>query len=367
MQQPGSPPKPGIADLRERYDGLFQTPDLLPWQLDIPGARLLLALVSESTYRDASFLDQRLNLDGKLQAMWAPLERLLADRHSAGHTASAAGFIFHVGHCGSTLLSRLLGENPALLQLREPLSLRALAETERLLDDEDAPITRLEWQALSDLLLQLLARTYREDQMAVIKPSSNCNNLLEPLLRRHPGHRAIFLYLNLKAYLANVLRPQSRGALHAFARERAYDLRRFMPQAGFTLQDLSPGRLGALNWATSMAQVLHVQDDKALATRVRVVEFETFLRDPVDTLSGLFLFLGKPVSRQTATAIVNSGHMSSYAKDPRVGYTPELRAADIELSTQAHKTDIEDAVGWLGDRLGGISALSPLMEIMSRA
>ena len=37
-------------------------------------------------------------------------------------------FIFHSGHVGSTLLSRLLEEVPSQLGLREPLPLRSLAE-----------------------------------------------------------------------------------------------------------------------------------------------------------------------------------------------------------------------------------------------
>lgn len=367
MQYPASPPNPGIAELREKYTSLFQAADLLPWQLDIPGARLLLALISESTCRDASFLDQRLNLDGKLQAMWVPLERVLADQQAARRKPMAAGFIFHVGHCGSTLLSRLLSENSALSPLREPLSLRTLAEHERLLQGPETPITRPEWQALLELLLQLLARTWRDDQKAVIKPSSSCNNLLRPVLASNPDHRAVFLYLDLRAYLANVLRPQSRGALHAFSGERAFDVRRFMPRADLSLQDQSPGRLGALNWAASMGHLLHAKSDASLADRIRVVEFEAFLREPVDTLTELCMFLGKPMEQKSAAGILAGGLMQRYAKDPQIGYTPELRAEDLERSMRIHRADIEDAVSWLVNQVDGVPDLAPLKEIISRA
>jgi len=37
-------------------------------------------------------------------------------------------FIFHAGHVGSTLLSRLLDEAEGVLSLREPLPLRTIAE-----------------------------------------------------------------------------------------------------------------------------------------------------------------------------------------------------------------------------------------------
>ena len=37
-------------------------------------------------------------------------------------------YIFHIGHVGSTLISRLLGELPGILSLREPLILRVYAD-----------------------------------------------------------------------------------------------------------------------------------------------------------------------------------------------------------------------------------------------
>lgn len=364
MQQPG-PSQSAPADLRERYASLFLTPDLLPWQLDIPGARLLLALVSEPAYREAGFLDQRLNLDGKLQAIWAPLDRLLADHRAAPPAPSPARLIFHVGHCGSTLLSRLLAENPQLLPLREPLSLRTLAEHERMLPEPDASSGRSRSQSLMGLLLRLLTRVYRSNQHALIKPSSNCNNLMGALLASHPEHKAAFLYLNLRSYLASVLRPQARGALHAFSKERIFDLHHLMPHAGIEPEGLSPARLGAANWATSMAYLVHAQEDAHLSARIRVIEFESFLRDPADSLTDLFLFLDHPVQRGAVEAILQSGLMDRYAKDPRIGYTPELRAADLEQSLQAHRSDIDDAQAWLTALLDCESRLAALKDIVS--
>lgn len=365
MQQSGPTQADGVAALRERYSSLFQTPDLLPWQLDIPGSRLLLALVSESVYQDAAFLDQRLNLDGRLQAVWIPLERISDDARAGGHAQAPAAFIFHIGHCGSTLLTRLLGESPRLLPLREPLSLRALAESARLLDTPAAPIDRARWEALQALLLSLLTRSYREDQKALIKPSSNCNNLMSPVLAAHPGHRAVFLYLNLRSYLANVLRPQSRNALHVFSNDRAFDLRRFMPRIQVPLESLPPARLGALNWTASMAQLAHAQGDGRLSSRVRALDFEAFLREPAACLTELSLFLGCPLGPDEVSSVLASGHMSKYAKDLRYEYTPELRKQDQEESLRIHGHDIADATAWLTSLLEAEPGLSPLIGMMA--
>src|SRR3546814_20118484 len=45
-----------------------------------------------------------------------------------GAAAPRPDFIFHIGHVGSTLVSRLLAEVGDALPLREPMLLRALAQ-----------------------------------------------------------------------------------------------------------------------------------------------------------------------------------------------------------------------------------------------
>ena len=365
MPQPGPPPAGAATDLRERYASLFQTPDLLPWQLDLSGSRLLLALLDEGTYRSAAFLDQRLNLDSRLQAIWAPLQQVSDDARASGRMQTPAGFLFHIGHCGSTLLTRLLGEEPRLLPLREPLSLRTLAESERLAGTQGASLDRPAWEALRELLLLLLTRTYRQDQRALIKPSSNCNNLMEPMLASHPGHKAVFLYLNLRSYLANVLRPQSRNALYVFANDRSFDLRRFMPGVSVSPDGLAPARLGALNWTASMAQLLHVQDDPRFSGRVRSIEFEAFLRAPAASLVELSAFLGAPMEAAQAEQVLAGDHMQRYAKDPRFPYTPELREEDLRNSLQAHAQDIDDAQTWLAGLLERAPGLGGLQEMLT--
>lgn len=367
MPQAGPHQGNAVAALRERYAALFEGPELLPWQLDIPGSRLLLALMDEPTYRSAAFLDQRLNLDGRLQAIWVPLPQLMADARASGRRQAPACFLFHIGHCGSTLITRLLGEDPRFLPLREPLSLRTLAENERLVDMPGAPMDRSGWEAVRELLLLLLTRSYRDGQRAFIKPSSNCNNLMAPVLASHAGHKAVFLFLNLRSYLANLLRPQSRNALYVFANDRAADLRRFLPGADIVLEGLAPARLGALNWTANMAQLVHAESDPGLAPRLRAVEFEGFLREPATHLMDLSGFLGIPMEPAQVERILASGHMERYAKDLRFAYTPELREADLRQSLEAHRREIEDAESWLIGLLDRVPGLSRLKGMLAGA
>ena len=138
-----------------------------------------------------------------------------------------------------------------------------------------------------------------------------------------------------------------------------------MPHADIALETLSPAQLGAVNWATSMAYLTRAQADRGLSARIRVVEFESFLENPVDTLAELFLFLDRPTEREVVGRILQSGHMGRYAKDQRIGYTPELRAADLEQSLQVHRGDIDEAQAWLAGvirREPGLAMLEGLIN-----
>lgn len=347
-----------------RYRRLFMSPDLLPWQIDTSADRLLLALIDEPRYRNASFLDQRLNADGRLQAFWVPLERIGADYHSAPRESVGCEFIFHIGHCGSTLLSRLLGDHRRLLPLREPLVLRTLAETERRIASGGALPTPASWQELLTLLVGLLTRTYALDQRALIKASSNCNNLIRPLVESHPEHRALLLYLNFESYLASVLRPQSRAALDTFLEARLFDLRHLtslvIPESGA----LSPAQRGAINWCASMVQFMAARADPGLLARVRLLEFEAFLEAPARNLVELFAFFNIPVAPSAADGIVNKGYLSTYAKNPRIAYTPEMRAQDLATSRQTHAREINAAQNWLRVLLDQDPNLRGLQELL---
>ena len=103
-------------------------PSLFPFQLDIAGDRLLMMRVSEDEFKAASFLDQRLTQSetGKPQRAMQWGDWSVIAPQGAG-ARDDARFIFHIGHVGSTLIARLLGEASDTLALREPQLLRQFA------------------------------------------------------------------------------------------------------------------------------------------------------------------------------------------------------------------------------------------------
>ena len=92
--------------------------------LDSTAGRARLIAMDRDSYRAASFLDDRMlqqPVDAQL-VPWPDVEMAIDD-----DMRSDARWIFHIGHVGSTLVSRLLGELPNVLAIREPRLLRDVA------------------------------------------------------------------------------------------------------------------------------------------------------------------------------------------------------------------------------------------------
>ena len=76
--------------------------------------------------KQASFLDARIFTRGQANRTlpWPEVESAI----KASQLAEGCGFIFHIGHVGSTLLSRLVGAHRGAFSLREPAILRTFAQ-----------------------------------------------------------------------------------------------------------------------------------------------------------------------------------------------------------------------------------------------
>src|SRR5688572_26505783 len=120
-------------------------PEFLPFKLDLVARRVLLVRLTATQRREAAFLDERA-LPAHADGGWMPLDAWLSQVVAPDIQADA---IFHIGHCGSTLLSRLLESWPQVQGLREPLPLRTLAEIWR---DLHAPHSRLSPQEATRVL-----------------------------------------------------------------------------------------------------------------------------------------------------------------------------------------------------------------------
>ena len=131
--------------------GLAASPDVYLQKVDLARDAALLVQLGESVYRTASFLDDRI-LTSDVKGSWVSLGSVLDAAQAIGER-KPLHFIFHTGHVGSTLLSRLLDESGCVLSLREPLPLRTLADARDVLGLPESLLSSRDFDALEQALL----------------------------------------------------------------------------------------------------------------------------------------------------------------------------------------------------------------------
>jgi hypothetical protein len=325
---------------------ILSDPGLLFYQLDTVQRRALFVRSSEDEIRNSSFLDERLGLQGR-DGFWLPFDELDALVVSIPEQRISPDFIFHIGHCGSTLLSRLLDRSLHVLGLREPLPLRELAALMRDLDSPLSRIDRTTWQGLLDTCLTLLGRRFTQQQRIVVKATSTCNGLVDPVLERCPESRAILLYIRLEPYLATMSKAVAGGldALHA-APARLQFLHDYLGDASIRLHDLKTPEIVAMNWMAELARFDQLSRASPARERLLMLDFEQLLVDVPALLASVCRHLQLSVVDSDPARDPHASVLGAYAKSPAHAYSPTDRDHDLNLSRRKFSAEIELGLRW---------------------
>jgi len=290
---------------------------------------------SAAALRAAPFLDGR-------TCYWkgAPAERDIGP--AAGQPPSFNRYIFHVGFCGSTLLSRLLDQPGRTLVLREPQSLTDFAAYRSALAREGLHDPNL--LPLLATVAASLHRPWRPDESVVVKPS-NWVNVLLPDLVGPPSTRALFLTMERRAFVRAILR--GGGARIAFAARAAVHISH-MDEANAELV------------AKALARAAD-DDDRLLTLAVLLYDFqlacfsaaahaggwspahwltlEELRTDPAGALhaAALALDIDPPPGRA----------LTEHAKQPGMAYSAIAEAEQDAAIEAAHGARITRALAWI--------------------
>jgi len=328
--------------LQDWTDRLAERPEVFPHNLDLLNDNLLLVELSAAEVSAASFLDQRV-LKQTTKGTWISWP-LVAEIFEKVTVEKPAAHIFHVGHCGSTLLTRLLQFADGTQCLREPLPLRVLAQ-----DFADAADGRsfLSPQSRLERLRTLSKMWGRGAEHTVIKATSICSDLLPHIHSIVPGSRSIFVFNRPESHIATLLAGENALIdLKGFARLR---LQRLQQQTGLDIElnQLSLGQLAALSWISETSSVSHSLEE--YPEQIQVLEFESFLSDPAGSLFRTLQFLEIPADEQTVEKAVRSPVMQTYSKAPDVQYNAQTRAAILADSRSRFGKEITEALAWIED------------------
>jgi hypothetical protein len=342
---------------------LTNDPSVALYKIDLVNRRALLVRFSEQDYRRATVLDDRA-LSAATQALWVPLEAAIAASAKIPQ-ARPPHFMFHVGHCGSTLLSRLLGELPGCFSLREPVPLFLLAYARRTLNLPISRVSPEHWRQLFCIVLKLLGRTYRAEERSVIKPTSVCANLLEPALQTHAQSRAILLYVDLETYLAAMLRTESlRESVRGYAPAWLGDLNGVLSAGSLRLYDLADAGQAVLAWLGAMHAFIGAIESNP--QRVLLLNFDAFLAAPAEQLERAATFLQLANDAPQLRALVESRLMRTYAKDTPRTYDAQTRHAELAVARRRFAAEIRAGVEWSGRLVKDNEALTGVARYLSR-
>ncbi|HUO90352.1 MAG TPA: hypothetical protein VMU08_14350 [Rhizomicrobium sp.] len=323
---------------------LSASPSLYAQKYDSGRDAILFVRMTPEDYRAASFLDDRMLLPGT-QGIWAPHAQVEAA------LATAAGrplhYIFHTGHVGSTLLSRLIDETGTVLGLREPLPLRTLAE----LGDMVGNSAERERQLAARLatFLKLWRRGFAETRSVVLKATSSAGRLAPRLLTAAPAAQAVYLNLRAEPYLATLLGGANAITdLRGFEQERSNRVRTALGDD--TWRSTSLGELAAMSWlAESLTRQTAVEQFEA---RVLPLDFDQMLSDLPTAFARILRHLDIEAPPGLAAAIARSPILTRYSKAPKeFAYSPAMRAQLLAQARRENFHEIRRGLQFL-ERLG---------------
>ena len=296
--------------------------------LDPAAGVVRLIAMNREAYRAASFLDDRM-LQQPVDAHivpWPKIEAAMSD-----DLRSDARWIFHIGHVGSTLISRMLGEISGVLAIREPRLLRDLAF--------HSPEVRAQYIGA---VPKLMSRAFAVDEFACVKATSFVSEIAPDLVP--VGERALFMFATPRNYIASILAGEnSVQEMRMLGESRAA---RMAERVG-AIAVRTDADLAAAAWACEMTS-LEAAADAMPDQRIAWADFDRMLADMSAELASAASFFGFNSGGAELDAIADGPLMTRYSKAPEFEYSPSLRNELIAEATAFHRPDIDAALAMLG-------------------
>ena len=315
---------------------LFNDPDQFLFNFE--GQDAVFVSMDRDAYQRSIFLDRRIQPKSSTGEK-AALASLYGAQERTGAQPRDIGYIFHIAHCGSTLLARALDLKDANLVCREPMALRQLGVQgaksfgQPLADD---------WRRRATLAATLLSRRYNQDGPVILKANVPVNFIIDPLMQLRPEQPAIFLHFSLEHYLLAILR--STG--HAQWLDRvSKELQSGIDGAtsGANAAHTPPAQAARL-WLAQMLEYARALEKYPNAVSL---DAEVFFNQPRDVLAASFTRFGQPQEAKQVDSIVQSDLFTRYSKDPNMAYDNATRLSLQQALRRELGGSLAEARSWI--------------------
>jgi len=295
------------------------------------------------TFLHAPRDDQRraVFLDGRFAAALQQSQPIPISSLARSDVTTAAGpihFIFHTAFCCSTLLTRALDIPGVSMGLKEPAIFLPFAKMWTSPRQRPGAFDALE------IVLDLLSRPLSPGETQVVKPSNATNHIIPHLLRTRADARALVMTSSLDSFLSAVVRrgaegrQSMRGVLAGFAETIPFD----PPLAEGETLLLTDLQAAALAWMMQTAFLDSVA--KRFGSRVRVLDADTFLAKPAETLAAVGAFFD--LQNADWAKIANGPVFREHAKNLGAPFDAAARAQQRLDATANYRSEIEPTIGW---------------------
>ena len=333
-------------------DALLSDPPLLPHALDMDRHAILFLSSDPDRVASASFIDGRTDFSNAPPIL-IPWTDIL--RHVSQQPSSLCRFIFHVGFCGSTFLSRLLDAPGRVRVLREPNILADLARHQASLDMKGQIDPN--FASLCHAICTMLHRPWTSGETVVVKPSNWANNLLPGLAGEGGSTRATYLTTSRAAFVRSIFRGghdrlafAARAAVHLSSRHRsdAELVAAALARNGDDLDRLA-GLAVALH-AIQAGMFLRVNGNPG-PERANLLHHDMIAARPRVAAQSAqrALVIDIPDDQLDANLIRWSGH---HAKAPDTPYSSAAEQHHILETEAAHGDYIARALDWATETIG---------------
>ncbi|PKG85916.1 hypothetical protein CXF85_03850 [Colwellia sp. 75C3] len=329
-------------DSKITIDKLISSPDFLVYDLETPSMKLLFKEVTELTYSDSTFLDERIihasgnNYISEIMPLFNALQKNDVPRASPC-------FIFHTSFCCSTLLARCFDFLPDVFVAKEPWILRRLADLKRR-NNMTNELNDKDWKILSYTIYHLLRKSYGE-QRIVIKPTNLANNIVDELMSQSINSRAVMIYSSLNDFLISNIKKtsetQSKMPLLAkiFTRDTG-------GHPNLTLEEIEklPLLQACIVIWYSQFKLIEQQWSKQYLQRCLFINAEEFLARPQDAISNLCKFFNYgdlPSDQRNRLDSIMGKHSKSSSS-----YTAKEKKQEDQELARKNKHEINEALQW---------------------
>ncbi|MGE0532124.1 MAG: hypothetical protein AB7P35_12480 [Hyphomonadaceae bacterium] len=310
--------------------------------IDLDRDATLFVRLSEEEYRSASFLDNRVLRDGVAGA-WIRQTHVSQVMEARPLTGLHPHYIFHTGHVGSTLLSRLLDAIPGVLGVREPLILRSLARASDRADLDDNSHEKARIRSRLAQQTALWRRSFCKDGVSIVKPTSSVARLGSVLLSALTGSRAVCLNVSLEVYVATHLAGENAPQdLSGHYQERAHRLAKLTgldsPAASTT------GEQAAAAWISESLTQRALS--RQFGSRILFVDFDQLLASLPGSLRNIANHFGLKPPDWYFDQIELNPILFRYSKAPDAEFSPARRSVQLHSARATYGSEFANALAW---------------------